>query len=82
MLMENQNGASVPSYEYQSKCPNDQNLIHIQGRKVVGEPTSPPDPDRHGIPEQELGDCVRCNLQLEGSGPKPEDVLLDAGNAL
>ena len=23
---------------------------------------------------------MRCNLQLEGSGPKPEDVLLDAGN--
>ena len=80
MLMAGPERRAVPSYEYQAKCPNDQNLIHIQGRKVVGEPLSPPDPDRHGIPEQELGDCVRCNLQLEGSGAKPEDVLLDAGN--
>ena len=80
MLQENQNGTLVPSYEYQSKCPNDQNLIHIQGRKVKGEPLATPDPDRHGIPEQELGECARCNLQLEGSGAKPEDVLLDAGN--
>ena len=80
MLQENQNGALVPSYEYQAKCPNDQNLIYVQGRKVEGEPLAEPDPDRHGIPEQELGECVRCNLQIEGSGAKPEDVLLDAGN--
>ena len=37
------------------------------------------DPNRHGIPEQELGACVRCNLQIEGSGARPEDVILDAG---
>ena len=69
----------TPSYEYQAKCPNDQNLIYVQGRKVKGDPLAQPDPDRHGIPEQELGECIRCNLQIEGSGVRPEDVLLDAG---
>ncbi|MDQ2676088.1 MAG: right-handed parallel beta-helix repeat-containing protein [Actinomycetota bacterium] len=81
MLQQDQSGASVPSYEYQAKCSNDQNLIYVQGRKVKGEPLAEPDPDRHGIPEQELGKCVRCNLQLEGSGARPEDVLLDAGKS-
>ncbi|HEX6116644.1 MAG TPA: right-handed parallel beta-helix repeat-containing protein [Solirubrobacterales bacterium] len=79
MLQETQSGAVAPSYEYQAECPNDQNLIHIQGRAVQGEPLSPPRPDRHGIPEQEAGECIRCGLQLEGSGVKPEDVILDAG---
>ena len=80
MLQETQSGALAPSYEYQAECPNDQNLIHIQGRAVKGEPIAPPRPDRHGIPEQELGDCIRCGLQLEGSGVKPEDVIFDAGD--
>src|SRR5215213_349572 len=79
MLIETQSGALAPSYEYQAECPNDQNLIHIAGRAVKGEPLSPPSADRHGIPEQELGKCIRCNLQLEGSGVKPEDVIFDAG---
>jgi hypothetical protein len=79
MLQEDQSGALTPSYEYQATCPNDQNLIYVQGRAVVGDPLSEPDPDRHGIPEQELGPCVRCNLQIEGSGPRPENVILDAG---
>ena len=35
--------------------------------------------NRQGIPKQELGACVRCNLQVEGSGPKPTDVIIDAG---
>jgi hypothetical protein len=71
-------GRQVPSYEYQVTCPHDQNLIYVQGREVGDSP--PPDPpldDRHRIPD--LGDCVRCNLQIEGSGAKPEDVILDAG---
>ena len=79
LLQEDQGGALTPSYEYQATCPNDQNLIYVQGRAVKGEPLPAPDPDRHGIPEQELGECVRCNLQIEGSGLKPEDVILDAG---
>jgi hypothetical protein len=71
-------GRQAPSYEYQVNCPHDQNLIYVQGREIGDTP--PPDPpleDRHGIPD--LGECVRCNLQIEGSGVKPEDVILDAG---
>ena len=80
MLQEDQSGALTPSYRYQSTCPNDQNLIHVQGRALAGEPLPEPRADRHGIPEQELGRCISCNLQIEGSGVKPEDVLLDAGS--
>ena len=70
--------AQAPSYEYQSKCPNDQNLIHIQGREIGEEP--PPEPpldEREGIPD--IGPCLRCNLQIEGSGASPSDVVIDAG---
>jgi hypothetical protein len=79
LLQEDASGDLTPSYEYQVTCPNDQNLIYVQGRAVVGDPPEPPLPDRRGIPAQELGPCVRCNLQIEGTGPKPEDVILDAG---
>ena len=79
LLQDDQTGRPTPSYEYQVRCPNDQNLIHVAGRALKGDPLAAPRPDRHGIPEQELGRCIRCNLQLEGSGVKPEDVLLDAG---
>jgi hypothetical protein len=78
LLQDNQSGDSTPSYEYQATCPNDQNLIHVAGRAIKGDP-APIDADRHGIPDQELGRCIRCNLQIEGSGPRPEDVILDAG---
>ncbi|TMK97520.1 MAG: hypothetical protein E6G34_07275 [Actinobacteria bacterium] len=67
------------SYAYQWHCPNDQNLIAVLGREPG--PNPPPDPplsDRHGIPD--LGPCVRCNLQIEGSGVSPDDVMIDAGN--
>ncbi|HVL95775.1 MAG TPA: hypothetical protein VM266_07930 [Solirubrobacteraceae bacterium] len=80
LLQADTSGAPTPSYEYQATCPNDQNLIHVLGRAVKGKPLDPPDPDRHGIPEQENGRCIRCNLQIEGSGAKPEDVILDGGH--
>ena len=79
MLQETQSGAQAPSYDYQATCENDQNLIHVTGRAATGETLPEPRPDRHGIPEEELGECIRCNLQIEGSGAKPEDVILDAG---
>ena len=79
LLQEDASGDLTPSYEYQVTCPNDQNLIYVQGREVVGDPIEPPRSDRRGIPAQELGPCVRCNLQIEGTGVKPEDVLMDAG---
>ena len=79
LLQEDQSGALTPSYEYQATCPNDQNLIYVAGPGREGRPPRHARPDRHGIPEQELGKCIRCNLQIDGSGARPEDVLLDAG---
>jgi hypothetical protein len=78
-LQRDASGNQTPSYEYQVRCPNDQNLIHIAGRAVKGNPVSPPRSNRQGIPNQELGACIRCNLQIEGSGAKPEDVIIDGG---
>jgi hypothetical protein len=66
------------SYKWQFYCPNDQNLIAVLGR-APGD-TNPPNPpleDRHGIPD--LGPCIRCNLQIEGSGVSADDVVIDAG---
>jgi hypothetical protein len=73
---EDQSGAV--SYAYQWKCPNDQNLIAVMGRVPGrGSDPQPPRNDRHGIPN--LGGCIRCNLQMEGSGVSPDDVVVDAG---
>ena len=79
LLQRDASGDLTPSYEYQVTCPNDQNLIYVQGRAITGDPPEPPRSDRRGIPAQELGSCLRCNLQIEGTGPKPEDVIMDAG---
>src|SRR3954471_5421021 len=65
------------SYRYQWHCPNDQALINVLGRKPGKGKPPPPQEDRHGIPD--LGPCVRCNLQIQGSGPRPEDVVIDSG---
>jgi hypothetical protein len=68
------------SYKSQWYCPNDQNLIAVLGRQPgFNDPPNPPAEDRHGIPD--LGPCVRCNLQIEGSGASPDDVIIDAGQA-
>ncbi len=66
------------SYRYIAECPNDQNLISVLGREPGPDlPPQPPLGDRHGIPDE--GACIRCNLQLEGSGISPDDVIVDAG---
>ena len=79
MTQEDSGGAKTPSYRYQVNCPNDQNLVHIQGRAVPDTPPpSPPLTNRQGIPD--LGPCVRCNLQLEGSGVLPTDVIIDGAS--
>jgi hypothetical protein len=77
---DSDHGTGAVSYRYQAECPNDQNLIAIIGREAADLPTPVVDPttDRHGIPN--AGDCIRCNLQIEGSGVRPEDVKIDAGN--
>ena len=73
---ESDDGQGAATYRYQVKCPNDQNLIYLQGRKLTDEPVPfPPREDRRGIPDE--GPCVRCNVQIEGSGAKPEDVIID-----
>jgi hypothetical protein len=78
LVQDNGRGGMAPSYKYQVTCPNDQNLIYVQGRAVPDEPAPvPPLEEREGIPDE--GKCVRCNLQLEGSGVMPTDVIMDAG---
>jgi hypothetical protein len=67
------------SYAFQVHCPNDQNLIAVMGRAVGPDKDPiPPLENRHGIPN--LGPCVRCNFQIEGSGISPDDVVIDAGD--
>ncbi|HET8561769.1 MAG TPA: right-handed parallel beta-helix repeat-containing protein [Marmoricola sp.] len=68
------------THEYQVRCPNDANLIAVIGRGIGhGQDPSPPRADRHGIPG--VGRCIRCNVQLEGSGVGPDDVVVEAGDA-
>jgi hypothetical protein len=67
------------SYEFQYRCPNDQNLVAVLGRRPGGKPPMPPRENRHGIPD--LGRCIRCNLQIEGSGVNADDVIIEAGDA-
>ena len=70
--------SNAVSYAYQFHCPNDQNLIAVLGRQPgPNPPPNPPSSDRHGIPD--LGPCIRCNLQMEGSGVSADDVVIDAG---
>lgn len=68
------------SHDYQLYCPNDANLIAVIGRGAdTGPVPDPPRTDRHGIPA--VGKCIRCNVQLEGSGVSADDVVVEAGDA-
>lgn len=68
------------SFAYQFHCPNDQNLIAVIGhRPGKGEDPDPPRMDRNGIPN--IGRCIRCNFQIEGSGVSADDVVIEAGRA-
>jgi len=68
------------AYAYQYYCPNDQNLIAVIGRKPgPGQDPVPPRENRQGIPN--LGKCIRCNFQMEGSGVSADDVVIEAGDA-
>jgi hypothetical protein len=72
-----ENGEGAATFRYQTQCPNDQSLIYVQGRALTDkEVPHPPRANRHGIPDE--GHCVRCNLQIEGSGVTGGDVLIDA----
>jgi hypothetical protein len=71
-----ENGEGAATYRYQVNCPNDQNLIFVQGRALTDEEVPhPPREDRRGIPDE--GACLRCNFQIEGSGVKADDVVVD-----
>jgi hypothetical protein len=74
-------GTGAVSYAYQFHCPNAQALVAIIGRALGPgqDPSTTPlgRPDPHGIPNE--GPCIRCNLQIEGSGAGPDDVIIDAG---
>ena len=71
-------GAGGLSYLYQFKCPNDQSLLALPGR-VPGKGKDPPPRDnRHGIPNS--GPCLRCNVQIEGSGATPDATVVDTGD--
>ena len=78
---DSDHGSGAVSYAYQYHCPNAQSLVAVIGRALGpgSEPSSSPTgrPDPHGIPN--LGRCIRCNLQLEGSGVNADDVVVDAG---
>ncbi len=55
----------IGSYEYHRECPNSQNLIGIAG--------DGPDADRR---------CDdKCNIQIEGTGKNPSDVLIKGQRA-
>lgn len=67
------------SHDYQLHCPNDANLIAVIGRGPdTAPPPSTPRTDRHGIPN--VGKCIRCNVQIEGSGVSADDVVIEAGD--
>ena len=73
---ESDDGQGAATYRYQVNCPNDQNLIYLQGRALTDKPVPfPPPENRRGIPDE--GPCIRCNIQIEGTGAKPEDVVID-----
>ena len=80
LVETNDHGATgALSYKYQATCPNDQNLIAVIGREPgPNPPPQPPSVDRHGIPD--LGPCIRCNLQMQGTGVSPDDVIIDGGD--
>src|SRR4051794_4400260 len=80
MVETNDHGATgALSYRYQFNCPNDQNLIAVMGRSLTDvTPPQPPSLDRHGIPD--AGKCIRCNLEIQGTGVSPDDVVIDGGN--
>src|SRR4051794_12717378 len=77
-VTNDKNQAGAVSYAYQVKCPNDQNLIAVMGRSLTNIPVpQPPRLDRHIIPD--AGRCIRCNLQIQGTGASPDPVTIDAG---
>ena len=79
-IANDEGSSGAVSYAYQVNCPNDQNLVAVLGREPGGgSDPQPPLQDRHGIPNS--GKCIRCNLQMLGSGVSADDVIVEAGRA-
>ena len=77
-IQNDRNQAGAVSYKYHYRCPNDANLIAVMGRRPGRKaPPQPPRWDRHGI--RDAGRCIRCNLQIEGSGVSPSGVVVEGG---
>ena len=70
LTQQDSSGAETPSYRYQVTCPNDQNLVYVQGREVPGRAAAraaarqPPGDPRRG-PVRALQPSDR------GLGPEP-----------
>ena len=57
-----------PDRNFQTQCPNSKNLI-----EVIGDPSHEANPLHPSIPK-----CTqKCNLQIEGMGRTPADVLIE-----
>jgi hypothetical protein len=77
-ITNDKNQAGAVSFAYQVHCPNDQSLIQVIGRALSSTPVpQPPLIDRHNVPD--AGPCIRCNLQIQGTGATPDAVTIDAG---
>ena len=64
-------GAETPSFRYQATCPNDQNLVYVQGRAVAAKP--PPEPPlakREGIPDDSVAACAATS-RSRGAASRP-----------
>ena len=71
LLQRDASGDLTPSYEYQVRCPNDQNLIHA-GRAVKGEPPVPPRSDRRGSRGKSSAGAsgATCRSRAQGRSPR------------
>ena len=61
----------TPSYEYQVTCPNDQNLIFVQGRAVVGDPLGPAELQSARDPGAGARPLRAMQPPIEGPGRSP-----------
>ena len=74
---KNQTGAV--SYAYQCPLPERPEPDRGPRPSLTSIPVpQPPLIDRHNIPD--AGSCIRCNLQIQGTGASPDAVTVDAGN--
>ncbi len=70
LTQQDSRGALTPSYRYQVTCPNDQNLVYVQGRKVPKEPApSPRSPTARGSPTRGPACAATSRSRARGRAP-------------